>query len=146
MTTTTVVDIGVRVLSIRQPWTELILAGHKAIENRTWGTRWRGRLVVHAGQRLDPVGLKVAEVLGIVLDPVLPRGYLGVVEVADVHHDSGDCCDRWAENGTTHWRLTRPRRFAEPIPGAGQRGLYRPPTAVLAAVMSLDTTNLRRTA
>lgn len=146
MTTATLAELGVHVLSIRQPWAELILAGHKGIENRTWGTRWRGRLVVHAGQRLDPIGFQVAEALGIALDPVLPRGYLGVVDLADVHHDRGGCCGQWAEFDTTHWRVTNPRRFPDPIAGPGRRGLYLPPTPVFTAVMSLDTTSLRRTA
>ncbi|WP_084604451.1 ASCH domain-containing protein [Desulfonatronum thioautotrophicum] len=36
-------------LSIRQPWVELILPGHKTIEVRSWPTRHRGPLWLHAG-------------------------------------------------------------------------------------------------
>ena len=36
-------------LSIRQPWTELILQGRKTIEVRTWATQYRGELWLHAG-------------------------------------------------------------------------------------------------
>jgi hypothetical protein len=36
-------------LSIRQPWAWLIVNGHKDIENRTWPTRFRGRVLIHAG-------------------------------------------------------------------------------------------------
>lgn len=36
-------------LSIRQPWAWLILNAGKDIENRTWSTRVRGRVLVHAG-------------------------------------------------------------------------------------------------
>lgn len=39
-------------LSIRQPWAWLIVNGHKDIENRTWPTRFRGRVLVHAGQTM----------------------------------------------------------------------------------------------
>lgn len=35
-------------LSIRQPWAWLILHGGKAIENRTWPTKVRGRVLIHA--------------------------------------------------------------------------------------------------
>lgn len=35
-------------LSIRQPWAWLILHGGKDIENRTWGTKVRGRILIHA--------------------------------------------------------------------------------------------------
>lgn len=37
-----------KALSIRQPWAWLIVFGHKDIENRTWPTRMRGRIQVHA--------------------------------------------------------------------------------------------------
>lgn len=36
-------------LSIRQPWAWLIVNGHKDVENRTWPTRFRGRVLIHAG-------------------------------------------------------------------------------------------------
>jgi len=39
-----------KALSIRQPWAHLIVAGIKQIENRTWTTRYRGPLLIHAGQ------------------------------------------------------------------------------------------------
>jgi len=40
-------------LSIQQPWAWLIVNGHKDIENRTWFTRTRGMIHVHAGQKFD---------------------------------------------------------------------------------------------
>ncbi|ODN69225.1 ASCH domain-containing protein [Methylobrevis pamukkalensis] len=42
-----------RALSIMQPWAWLIVAGHKDIENRTRATGVRGRILVHAGKRVD---------------------------------------------------------------------------------------------
>jgi len=37
-----------KALSIRHPWVDLILAGTKTIEIRTWATRYRGPLLLHA--------------------------------------------------------------------------------------------------
>ena len=37
-------------LSIRQPWASLILKTGKDIENRSWPTRLRGRILVHAAK------------------------------------------------------------------------------------------------
>lgn len=37
-------------LSIRQPWAWLILNAGKNIENRTWPTRFRGRVLIHASK------------------------------------------------------------------------------------------------
>jgi hypothetical protein len=42
-----------KALSIMQPWSWLIVAGHKDIENRDWPTRFRGPVMIHAGKRMD---------------------------------------------------------------------------------------------
>ena len=39
-------------LSIRQPWAWLIVNGYKGVENRTWPTKFRGRVLIHAGSTL----------------------------------------------------------------------------------------------
>ena len=39
-----------KALSIRQPWAWLIIKGHKDIENRSWPTAFRGRVLVHAAK------------------------------------------------------------------------------------------------
>ena len=39
-----------KALSIRQPWAWLIVNGFKDIENRTWPTKFRGRVLVHASK------------------------------------------------------------------------------------------------
>lgn len=45
-----------KTLSIRQPWAWLIVNGYKDIENRTWKTHVRGRILVHAGKTFDRDG------------------------------------------------------------------------------------------
>lgn len=40
-------------LSIQQPWAWLIVNGHKDVENRSWRTRFRGPVLIHAGARAD---------------------------------------------------------------------------------------------
>ena len=39
-----------KALSIRQPWAWLIVHGYKDIENRTWRTNFRGRVLIHASK------------------------------------------------------------------------------------------------
>ena len=39
-----------KALSIRQPWAWLILHAGKDIENRTWQTNFRGRVLIHAAK------------------------------------------------------------------------------------------------
>ena len=43
-----------KALSVRQPWAELIVAGLKDVENRTWRTDYRGPVLIHAGMKIEP--------------------------------------------------------------------------------------------
>ena len=40
-------------LSIKQPWAALLVAGVKTVEVRTWQTRRRGRVLIHASKIAD---------------------------------------------------------------------------------------------
>lgn len=40
-----------KALSIKQPWASLIAHGIKDIENRTWKTKFRGRIYIHASAK-----------------------------------------------------------------------------------------------
>lgn len=39
-----------KAITIKQPWASLIVEGVKDIENRTWQTKYRGRVLVHAAK------------------------------------------------------------------------------------------------
>lgn len=41
------------VLTVRQPWAHLIVTGQKDIENRSWPTKLRGRVLIHAAKTVD---------------------------------------------------------------------------------------------
>lgn len=79
-----------KALSIRQPWASLIIAGIKDVENRSWRTRFRGRILVHAGLALDRAGIDFARSLGIDINPAdLQRGgIIGSIEIADCVEES----------------------------------------------------------
>ena len=42
-----------KALSIRQPWCHHILCNGKDIENRTWPTKFRGQVLIHASKTFD---------------------------------------------------------------------------------------------
>lgn len=42
-----------KVISILQPWATLIVIGAKRIETRSWNTKHRGDLLIHASKRWD---------------------------------------------------------------------------------------------
>lgn len=47
-----------KVLTIKQPYASLIAAGIKEYEFRTWSTKFRGTLLIHAGKSIDKDAMK----------------------------------------------------------------------------------------
>lgn len=79
-----------KTLSIRQPWAWLIINGGKDIENRSWLTKYRGRLLVHASKGMTKLeyafAASFAKSIGVTVPPAaeLQRGgVVGCVEVVD---------------------------------------------------------------
>jgi hypothetical protein len=74
-------------LSIMQPWSYLIVNGHKDIENRDWPTRFRGPVLIHAGKKYD--GDKADDLdfgyrMGVRLPPAFDfGGIVGECEIVD---------------------------------------------------------------
>ena len=123
----------VKIISVRQPWAWLIVAGHKDVENRKWRTSYRGRLLIHASQAMEeedfPMQRQWIETCGIVIPEDLPRG--AIVGSATLSHvDCGDgyqgdglaCTSPWFE-GPFGFHMADAVEFAEPIPWRGQLGL-----------------------
>ena len=42
-----------KVLTIREPWASLIVNGYKEYEFRSWKTNYRGKILIHAGLKLE---------------------------------------------------------------------------------------------
>lgn len=80
--------VPLKALSIRQPWADAIVYHRKDIENRSWPTRFRGPVLIHAAkawgedERLSLLSL-VSE--GLVPDCQQPLlgGIVGVAEIVD---------------------------------------------------------------
>lgn len=47
-----------KVLSLKQPFAELVVSGKKTIELRKWNTRFRGEFLVHASKIPDKKSMK----------------------------------------------------------------------------------------
>ena len=61
-------------LSVRQPWAWLIIHAGKDIENRTWPTRFRGRVMIHASKGMTRMEYEDA-MNWVVLNSRLPLGF-----------------------------------------------------------------------
>lgn len=111
-----------KAITIKQPWASLIVHGIKDIENRTWKTNFRGRILIHAGSKKDtsPKPLlteKQYDLAGGV------SGYgrhifgdmgaiIGSVEIVDCVQNHPSV---WAEKGVWNWVLVNPVLFDKPI-------------------------------
>ena len=70
-----------KVLTIKQPWATLIMQQDKRFEFRSWQTKYRGDLLIHAGKGVDKEAMKR---LSKYLPGELPYGkILGKVKLVD---------------------------------------------------------------
>ncbi len=96
-----------KAITIKQPWASLIAHGIKDVENRTWRTKFRGRVLIHVSNQkkfnvslTDEQCIKASPVLGeAVKGTMLFGAIIGEVEIVDcvLNHDS-----IWAEHMQTH--------------------------------------------
>lgn len=70
-------------ISVKQPWAALLVAGIKTVEVRTWPTRARGPVLIHASKNPDPRPDGWALVATPELDALAARRG-GVIGVADL--------------------------------------------------------------
>lgn len=54
-----------KVITIKQPFASAIAAGIKEYEFRTWKTKYRGELLIHAGKGVDKKAMKKFEGYGL---------------------------------------------------------------------------------
>ena len=110
-----------RALSVRQPWAELILLGHKTIEVRSKATRLRERVYIYAGlNRIEAEEeARIVAQFGIDVDG-LPRGVLvGTVEIVgcrplEMSDSTAACFTIDQTDGFFAWLLVRPERAETP--------------------------------
>jgi hypothetical protein len=99
-------------ITIQQPWASMILSGRKKTEFRSWPTKHRGPLAIHAG-----LGIDREECRRVGYDPEkLPRGV--VLAVAEMYD-----CVKLPRGGGFGWKLRSIRRI-RPIPATGKLGLW----------------------
>jgi hypothetical protein len=120
-----------RGLTIRQPWAAAIARGLKRVENRTWSTAYRGRLLIHAGKSRASLGALPASEL----DP-LSFAFGAIVAVCELV----DCLpiDRVEPGpfveGPVCWVLDRIVALPEPVSYRGGQRLWHPSPDVVEAI------------
>lgn len=115
-----------KILTIRQPWAWAIIHADKNVENRTWKTSYRGRLLIHAGRKVDPAGIEFLQRAGIEIPPEALEGgdIIGSVQLTDCVTGS---TSPWAMPDCWHWLLADPTPATSPIAHQGQLSLSNAP-------------------
>ena len=120
------VPAEVRMLTIRQPWAWAIIHAGKDVENRSRNCSYRGKLLIHAGQSVDPAGVEFLEHQGVEVPPeALEGGHIvGSVQVTGCVSDSASA---WAFPGSWHILVSDPAPATQVVKARGQLSMVRPP-------------------
>lgn len=122
-----------KVLTIKQPWATLIMQGDKRFEFRSWQTKYRGDLLIHAGKGIDKEAMKR---LAKYIPKDMPSGkILGKVTLVDcIKCDDdfkGKCLkenkDIYTDSSFKEnygWQLENAEVFDEPIEAKGKLSLW----------------------
>lgn len=115
----------------RQPRT--IRLGIEDIENRSWQTNFRGRVLIHSSAKGDIAKfgcLQPNQRLKVLNTPMSRIGFndlpfgsiIGSVEIVDCVQNHPSI---WADKGVSNWVLTNPVLFEKPIENVrGKLGLW----------------------
>lgn len=122
-----------KVLTIKQPWATLIMQGDKRFEFRSWQTKYRGDLLIHAGKGIDKDAMKR---LAKYLPDEIPLGkILGKVTLVDcirmcpefkemLLKENSDIYTKSSFSENFGWQVEDVQVFDEPIEAKGHLSLW----------------------
>ena len=122
-----------KVLTIKQPSATLLMQGNKRYEFRSWQTKYRGELLIHAGKGIDKEAMKR---LAKYIPKDMPTGkILGKVTLVDCIKCDDDFKEKCLkENKDVYakstfiekfaWQLENVEVFNEPIEAKGKLSLW----------------------
>jgi activating signal cointegrator 1 len=142
-----------KAITIKQPWATLIALGEKEFETRSWQTKYRGQLAIHAGKTVDKEACDWSEITtallkhGIKSHEDLPTGvviatanlvechkitadYYGMYDEEKAGTDKGLLIegDEWwfgdYTEGRYAWELTNVQVLPKSVPAKGKLSLW----------------------
>jgi len=131
-----------RAITVWQPYASLVSVRAKSIETRSWGTTYRGPLLVHASKKWDPalrlalrdaqrdlrrLGLSLLDVDDLPFGAVVAVAILADSRPMDRAPDARN--EAFGHFGLDRygWVLEDIRALPRPIPWAGSQGLWHVP-------------------
>lgn len=120
-------------MTIKQPWATLIMQGDKRFEFRSWQTKYRGDLLIHAGKGIDKEAMKR---LAKYLPDEIPLGkILGKVTLLNcikmcpefkemLLKENSDIYTKSSFSENFGWQVEDVQVFDEPIEAKGHLSLW----------------------
>ena len=123
-----------KALTLTQPWASLVALGHKRIETRSWSTKYRGKLYIHAAKGFPRSAREFADEEQSLLPERLPRGMIvATARLVDIRGTASRYCEvlstqerRFGDYypGRYAWVLEDIVPLDKPIPWRGMLGLF----------------------
>jgi hypothetical protein len=136
-----------KAITVCQPWATLLIKGYKRFETRSWVTRYRGPILIHAGKKfpsdvislcaVDPFRQLLQQAgypkplylpLGAILGTMTLEACLTVDEAEksfsaeDLESYLGDY-----RRGRYAWKMTNPQPLVVPLQYPGKLGIFDVP-------------------
>lgn len=131
-----------KAITVWQPWAGALAAGIKGNETRSWATKYRGPIAIHAAMRevFDglalipvPIALKIKEALRCEWDK-MPRGaIIATAELVDCIRITPEYIATLTPDelalgdytpGRYAWKLANAKLLPDPMPVKGKQGLW----------------------
>lgn len=121
-----------KALTIKEPWASLIIEEYKKYEFRSWKTKYRGKILIHAGLGIEKDMMERFKNYNIDINP----GYIiGEATITDcILVDEEFNCElrsidsvvygRSNHTETYAWKLENVVKYEKPIPCKGKLGLW----------------------
>ena len=121
-----------KALTVKQPWAQLIVDGYKKYEFRGWKTKYRGKILIHAGMSLEKdMMLRFKDYnLDCVLGAIIGEAELVDCILVDskfneeLRNADPIVYGRSNHTETYAWKLENVIKYDAPIPCKGQLGLW----------------------
>lgn len=131
-----------RTISMTQPWAQALFLGLKRFETRSWGTSYRGPLLIHAAKGFPAYARNFASTelaLGRGSRRMVRGAILGKVDLVNIFRTEDveqeiTAIERLYGDftpGRYAWETTNPILLPEPIPYKGQQRFFNVPEDIL---------------
>ena len=121
-----------KVLTIKEPWASLIIEEYKKYEFRSWKTKYRGKILIHAGCSVEKDMMKRFSDYNINVNPGYIIGHATIVDCILVDEEFNKelrnidpvVYGRSNHTETYAWKLENVVKYEKPIPCKGKLGLW----------------------